>query len=304
MRAEIEAAERRSEVRRAARSWEKRGAIEPETLIRIEKAYSDDRSRVGPVFRVLLFGFTLVAVFSAFGLLALAEVPWGLLLFLLSMVCLMATEHQMGRYKRSSSGAEEATAFLAVVFMLAAAAWMLIDTTSDLPWRLWFFLAAVAWSLAAWRWGSWPYGTFAAVCIFGVSAFLPATRLLWIVTAALIAPLLLSLSLSARPAPSHRRACDAAMLVLLTAVYLTVHVGAYDSRLLEGYSWIRSGGQQFPFPGRWFFIGRDRRHTGPSSHRRDPLAPSHYSFARPSCLASSHWSRSASTFTWRLSGSF
>ena len=76
-------------------------------------------------------------------------------------------------------------------------------------------------------------------CLFAMSSFLPATRLLWIVTAALLAPLLLSGSLSARPAPSHRRACDAAMLVLLTAVYLTVHLGAYDSRILEVGLWDR-----------------------------------------------------------------
>ncbi len=108
MRAEIVVAERRSEVRQAAREWRQRCEISPDTLAQIEKTYSDNRSRVGTGFRVLLFVFTMVAVFSAFGLLTLAKVPWSGLMVLMSILCVMLTELLMGSYKRSSSGAEEA----------------------------------------------------------------------------------------------------------------------------------------------------------------------------------------------------
>jgi hypothetical protein len=254
MRAEVAAAERKQEVRRAARSWAKRDLIDAETLAQIERTYADDRSRVGPAFRGLLFLFTFLAVVSAFGLLLLARVPPGGALLTMSIACLMATEFQTGRIKRSSAGSEEATAFLAVVFTLSATAWMFIDTTSDVPWRLWIFMAAVAWALAAWRWCSWPYGVLAAVSAFGMSAYMPATRPIWIVTAGLLAPALLALSRSSQASPSQRRACDAALLVAFTAVYLAVHLGSYDSHLLEGPNWQWSTRFQVPIPGRWFFI--------------------------------------------------
>jgi hypothetical protein len=253
VRVEVEVAERKSEVRRVARLWKKRRAITPDALAQIEKLYSDDRSRVGPGFRILLFIFTVVAVLSAFGLLVLARVPWGGLLLLMSIACVMATELQMGSTKRSSSGAEEATAFLAVSFLLGAVVWILMDATDGFPWRMWFFLAALAWTLAAWRWGSWIYGVFAAIAILGMSVFLPATRILWVVTAGLLGPVLLSFSRSTRSTPSHRRACDAALLILLAAVYLAVHLGAYDWRLLEGYRWF-GGGEQGPVERRWLFV--------------------------------------------------
>jgi hypothetical protein len=228
--------------------------IDTETLAQTERTYADDRSRVGPAFRALLFLFTFVAVVSTFGLLLLGRVPPGGALLAMSIACLMATEVQTGRFKRSGAGAEEATAFLAVVFALSTTAWMFIDATQDIPWRLFAFVAAVAWALAAWRWGSWPYGVLATLSAFGMSVYMPATRPIWIVTAGLLAPLLHTLSRSSQASPSQRRACDAALLTVFTAVYLAVHLGSYDSHLLEGPTWAWSSDFKLPFPGRWFFI--------------------------------------------------
>ncbi len=254
MRAEVASAERRREVRRAAHSWAKRGMIEAEALSQIEQTHVDDRSRIGPAFRALIFVFAFVAALSVFGLLLLIEVPLGGSLLFMSIACLVATEVQTGRLKRSSAGAEEATAFLTIVFILSFVEWILLDTSTDFPWRLLIFTSAVAFSLAAWRWGSWPYGVLAAVSAFGTSAYMPATRPVWIVTAGLLAPLLLALSRSSKTSPSQRRACDAALLVVIAAVYLTVHLGSYDSHFLEGSNWTWSAELRIPLPGRWLFI--------------------------------------------------
>ena len=255
MRREIAAADRKREVRQAARSWRSRGKITAETLARIERIYADDRSRAGKGFRILLFVFTVVGAFSAYGLLLLVGglSALGGSLFFMSIVCFVFVEILTVTYKRSGSGAEEAAAFLAVVFLLAAAAWALIDTTNDLPWRMWFFLAAGAWTFAAWQWGSWPYGAFAALSLLGISVSSPATRLYWILCAGILTPVLLKLSRSAHVPPSHRRASDAALLVLLSAAYLAVHVGSYDSRLLEGFGWSPRGDASSL--GRLFSIG-------------------------------------------------
>ncbi len=59
MNAEAVRADRNDAIREAARTWKKAGAIDEASLKAIEAAYPDDRVRVGPVFRVLLFLFTL-----------------------------------------------------------------------------------------------------------------------------------------------------------------------------------------------------------------------------------------------------
>ncbi|HSG38220.1 MAG TPA: hypothetical protein VLE27_01165, partial [Thermoanaerobaculia bacterium] len=60
-------ADRDAAVRSAARSWKKAGAIGEESFKAVESAYPDDRKRVGPVFRVLLFFFTLLTASGGFG---------------------------------------------------------------------------------------------------------------------------------------------------------------------------------------------------------------------------------------------
>ena len=46
-------------MRQAAAGWLRAGAIDAATRDKIVAAYPDDRSRLGPVFRVLVFGFTI-----------------------------------------------------------------------------------------------------------------------------------------------------------------------------------------------------------------------------------------------------
>ena len=71
MRADVEEADRRYEVREAARGWQRAAAVDEETRKKIDAAYPDDRNRLGPVFRVLVFGFSLVVLQSALGIVGL-----------------------------------------------------------------------------------------------------------------------------------------------------------------------------------------------------------------------------------------
>lgn len=121
MRAEVAEADRWQQVREAAQGWQRAGAIDRATLSGIQARYPDDRARLGPVFRVLVFGFTKVAVSALLGLFMLVlESSWDprgpLLLFGLALVA--ATEYQMGPLRRAQGGAESATAVLAVGYLL------------------------------------------------------------------------------------------------------------------------------------------------------------------------------------------
>lgn len=233
MTREIEAADRSEEVRAAARAWNRAGAIDERTLDAVVKEYPDDRSRLKPAFRVLLFLFTLVAAGSAFAVLAVNDVPVGALLGLAAVGSIATTELQIGKLRRADAGAEEATAFLSFWFLVAFLAWLLEGSGGSLPWRFLSGVGAVVAALAAWRWGLSFFGALSAACLFFSLCFWSGARISWIFAAlGLVAPLL-SAGVSPRLAPSHRRAADRALVTVLGALYLAIHLGSCDSRLLE-----------------------------------------------------------------------
>jgi hypothetical protein len=263
MRKDVEEAERKEEVRRAARAFRGAGAISSPTLEAIQELYPDDRSRVGPAFRVLLFLFSGVAFVSAAAVLAVNRFPMGLVLFSGGLGAAALTELQTGRLRRARAGAEEATAILAVVFGTAALAWLvervarhtdarLVDFLVD--WRLLFFFSAALSIAAVFRWGLPLFGATAMASAFLLFGSWRGARLCWIALGAVLAPLLLRASVSPSLAPSQRRAADAALLVDLLALYLAVHLGAYDSALLETFASFGAPRGASPWPGRWFFV--------------------------------------------------
>jgi hypothetical protein len=114
MRTDVAEADRRFEVRRAARGWARAGAIDEKTRARVEESYPDDRSRLGPVFRVLVFGFAFMAVNSFFGtvvavLASAAEAAAALVVLVFGGALLAATDLLVGRMKRRQGGIEAAT---------------------------------------------------------------------------------------------------------------------------------------------------------------------------------------------------
>jgi hypothetical protein len=234
-------ADRRAQVRQAARAWRGARAIDDATRTAVEAAYPDDRARLGPAFRVLVFGFTVVAVTALFGLFGLSvsgagERGGGILLVLFGILLAMATEVQLGRLRRTHGGTEAATAFLAVGYLLGGLLWLVIRE-GKLGERAGINLAlALVGGLcaaAAYRWGYSVFAATAAVAAFLLAARGPYGRLLWIVGAAVFVPALLRAADRARLAPAHRRACRAVAAVALVALYVAVHLGSWESRLVE-----------------------------------------------------------------------
>ncbi len=238
MTPELEREDRAESVRKAAAAWRRAGLVGDAVVAAVKARHPDDRSRVGPAFRVLLFLFTLVAVGGAFGFfLALTGIDYGQDVAM-SAVCLLggvamiaATEVQIGRLRRRQGGTEAATSWLAISFLLAAA--MVGFDSIDNGWAPLSLLAAALLALAAWRWGYPLYAGAAAVALLVASARLPTARLLWIVVPLIAAPVLLRLGRSPRLPPAHRASVTLAASVALAGLYAAVHLGSWEAHLIE-----------------------------------------------------------------------
>jgi MFS family permease len=238
-------ADRAEAVRRAACSWRRAGVIDDATLAAVAARYADDRVRVGPVFRVLLFLFTLIAGNAAFGMVSvlLSSAAAGknfdrfvaILALLAGGAFAVLAEVQIGKLRRRQGGTEAATSLLAVGFLLGAVAWWVLwPSTLDLR-RLLpaLCLAAAVLAAAAWRWGYPLYAGAATATLLLLLAGLPLGRLWWIVLPLAVAPLLLKLAASPRLPPAHRGSWTAVLLVSLAGLYAAVHIGSWEEQLVE-----------------------------------------------------------------------
>jgi hypothetical protein len=237
---ELDRADRAAAVRAAARSWRRAEVIDDAALAAVESGFPDDRVRAGPVFRVLLFLFTVVAVSGVLGFLAMGLGGHDQALAGLAAVAgaalLALTELQVGALRRRQGGTEAATSLLGIGLLLAAAAWLLLgarsmDAVAGVP-ALCALAAALA-GAAAWRWGYPLYAALGAAAALVALAHLPAGRAAWIALALAAAPALLRLSESPRLPPAHRSSAMAVLLVALGGLYLAVHVGSWEEGLVE-----------------------------------------------------------------------
>jgi uncharacterized membrane protein YgcG len=236
-------ADRAEAVRRAARSWLRAGVVDEPVAAAVGARFPDDRTRVGPVFRALLFLFTIIAVCGAFGFLTLLaglDDDWdGALAFLAlltGLALVAATEVQTGRLRRRQGGTEAATSFLAVGFLVSAAAWWLFksyDGDERVGLALLGLVAAALLAASAWRRGYPLYAAAATAAVLMTLTQLPAARLLWIVLSLALAPAILRLGLSPRLPPAHRASFTVAASVLLAGLYAAVHLGSWDAHLIE-----------------------------------------------------------------------
>ena len=240
MRADAIRADRALRVRWAARSWNRAGAIDAATLAAVETSYPDDRVRLGPTFRTLVFLFTMLAGHALFFLI-LATLSFhsesaATLAFLFGLGMTAATELLIGRFRRSQGGMEMAAATLAVSYLFGSAVWLAADTWHLHGRELALCLAGsggLVLALADLRWGVPLFGTSATVCAFLLLAQAPAPRLVWALTALAVAPLLLRAGDSARLPPSHRLSCRGGLVVALAALYAAVHLGSWDVGFIE-----------------------------------------------------------------------
>ncbi len=245
MRAEAAEAERRFEVREAARGWHRAGAIGDATRAAIEAAYPDDRARLGPVFRVLVFGFAVVAVNALFGLFGLfmAEAftrSNGVPLLFFGLVLVGATELQVGSLRRAQGGTEAATAFLGLCYLLGGMLWLVESARlGEAAWiNLALVLVVVLCAVAAYRWGYMLFAAAAASALFPLLARGPWGRVAWVIVPVALVPALLRGGDSARLPPSHRRSCQAVAVVCLVFLYLAVHLGSWDLGLVEALTGV------------------------------------------------------------------
>lgn len=248
MRTDAVQADRNGSIRTATRSWKKAGAIGEETLKAIEAAVPDDRARVGPVFRVLLFIFTVFAANAAFGFVWLVigaafstfsraqETIFALMAIGFGIGLAALTEFQTGPLKRSQGGTEAGTSFTAFGFVIAGLAWIVFEPLNlegevGIPFLL--GIAAILLTAAALRWGYPFYAAAAAASFLAALTYLPGGRLFWILLPLMAAPLLMRLSDSERLPPALRHSSAAVLAVGLAGLYVAAHLGSFDLGVLE-----------------------------------------------------------------------
>jgi MFS family permease len=240
MRADAASADRKRDVRAAARGWRRGNAIDDATLKAIDVAYADDRARLGPIFRIVTFGFSFLALNAFFGVIGLCtrgSAGFGVACGVFSIVLVVATEILTGPMKRADSGIESATALLGVIYAVVSLGFVL--GTASVPDRVLVSVIFAATTLlatvASVRWGSWVLAIVAVLAAFFFLARMPGGRIWWMVAAMVLAPLLLLLSESDALPPSHRRSAQLGVILAICAFYAAVHVGSWDSRLLEWF---------------------------------------------------------------------
>ena len=164
-------ADRNGAVRAAARAWKRAGAIDSAALAAIEAAYPDERQGVGPVFRVLLFLFTLISIGGAFGLFlafvdAAKETVLPVLLFLFGTGLIVATDFQVTGMKRTGGGTEAATSLAGIGFLAAFVYWAFdkAGMKDDHSVAAMLLAAASLLAVAAWRWGYPLYARWRRFC--------------------------------------------------------------------------------------------------------------------------------------------
>lgn len=249
MKADAALADRNAAVRNAARAWKKAGAIDEESLKAVEAAYPDDRKRVGPVFRVLLFLFTLLTVAGGFGFVwalsngfANEDKTIGPLLLIFGGGLAFGADLLIHAMRRRQGGIEAALSLAAITCLLGFVAWVVLEQV-DLPEKLALLVlalfAALILALAAWRWGYPLYAAASAVAFLWAIAGFPGGRLAWIALPLLAAPFLSRFSESQRFPPAHRASWTAVLIVGLAALYLAFHLGSYQVGLVEkmGMRW-------------------------------------------------------------------
>jgi hypothetical protein len=237
MRADAALADRAHDVRMAARAWARKRAIDDGALKAIEGRYVDDRARLGPVFRVLAFGFTFLAVNAGLGFLGLMldlRSGFGWMALFWGLVLLGAAELLTGPLKRADSGVEAATALMAAGYLSGGIAGVASHEFRDHETVAIFLTVATILCVAgSVRWGFSFLAAGGIVCGFLRLARLPEGRVMWMLAAALLTPVLLAGSESGRLPPSQRRCCRVSLFLTLVAFYVAVHVGSLDGHVIE-----------------------------------------------------------------------
>jgi hypothetical protein len=235
--------DRNAAVRAAAWAWAVAGAIDGAAFAAIEAAWPDDRRRVGPVFQVLLFLFTLISINGAVGFAwTLMEsgnhsgsVLAGLLLcFGIGLVAL--TQGLIGPMERAQSGIEAATSLAGLGYLIGFAGWFFsvqagLKDESAVGAAL--LVGAFLLAGAALGWDYPIYAGAAMAALLGSLTAVQGGRWGWILLPLLFAPFLVRGAESARLPPAQRASCLAALGVALAGLYVAVNLVSYDQRWID-----------------------------------------------------------------------
>ena len=242
MRADAAEADRRREVRVAARGWRRAGSIDDRTLAAVVTSYPDDRVRLGPGFRGLAFVFTALALNAVFFFVMTvlrpdADTAGVSAVVFWVFLCALA-DVQFGALKREDGGTETATAIVGLAYVLVGAGLLMFDARLGertlLSWL--FAMGTLAFAAAAWRWGMRVCAALAGVSFFLLLAQGPAPRLLWIVASSMLIPALMAAGEYPRLPPTHRRSAQAVLGLALIASYAAFHLRSWDTGVIESIS--------------------------------------------------------------------
>jgi hypothetical protein len=230
------AADRAEEAIAAARDWLAAGLIDERTRDEVVHAHPRSGPSLGWVWRILLFLFVsggVTALAAGFGVSLALRSPGELAVFLSAcgLVLVGATELLLRRFAYAATGAEAATSFLAVCFLIAAVAlWADARHLGDpLEMQVGLATAALVLGAAAWRWGFPLYAAAAAASLFLLVGHLPAPRLLWVLLAGAAVWVAARLRGSPWLPPSHARCLEGVRVVAFAAAYLAVNYHATDA---------------------------------------------------------------------------
>lgn len=235
MRNEWIAAERRAEVRAAAKAWLKAGAIDEKAYGAIQDLYPDKRPQPAFVWKVLVFFFVSAA---AIGISLALENSFrpsagGRSLLALSLALLLggATEMLFRSPRLSGNGVEAATSFWAVAFLMIAS-WASLEHLQVHAATIWLAVSALFWIAACKRWGYPAYAALASVFGFLFLGRLTG-RIGWLLVGSFLAAAGARLLDRSHLSPSRRRASAAVLVVSLLAVYAAVNLYSLDEGLIE-----------------------------------------------------------------------
>lgn len=226
---------RAEQVREAAKGWKQAGAIDAGTLSAIEADYPDPRMQLHRAWRVLVFVLATVAILALFW--TFFGRSRGLLVSGLISAAALALATELLRSSRlSGTGADAATSFWALVFLLVGVETFFSDTlhlAGEDALTAGLAAAAVAGALAAWRWGFWFEAGIGAAALYLLLGRWAGGRAAWFAVGALAMALAYRRLDRASLSPAHRRGLAAAFVVSAAALYAALNLYSYDEQLVE-----------------------------------------------------------------------
>ncbi len=202
--------------------------------------------RLHRAWRVLVFVLATVAILALFW--TFFGRSRGLLVSGLISAAALALATELLRSSRlSGTGADAATSFWALVFLLFGVQTLFSDTLNlagEDALTAGLAAAAAAGALAAWRWGFWFEAGIGAAALYFLLGRWPGGRAAWIAVGALATVLTYRRLDRASLSPAHRRGLAAVFVVSAAALYAALNLYSYDEQLVEKIRFPLFSGQQ------------------------------------------------------------